>query len=405
MKIGIIVRKLNVRGGVQRHVLSLAQEYKKLGHQVKLYTFIYSPRDSYEDLLKGLEVVALGFLPQPTSFKFGGYFNYFIGLLRQAAASKKLALLIDRDTEILNPHDHAAYKVAYFFKKRVRNIPSVWMIHDLPTKIFSFRREQAINPNYRLNQLKKFFYQLVDKYDSAKYVKVQDRIAVLGQREQNWVKEEFGKEAALVRNGLSLEYFPFQKRESPRGKQCRLLMNGIFMPHRRFEDGLLALQLLTHRGYKAQLSIVGSYDPDDSYFKHVMNLVHNRGLKDRVKFYGEVSETELVRHYAEHDIFLFPNHLQSWGLAVFEAMATGLPVIVSKSAGASAVLTDRENALLVEPKSAAAIAQSIQELIANPILYLDLSRNGRKFVEANISWGKLANDMIKIFRSMIPIRD
>ena len=42
MKIGIIVRKLNMRGGVGRQALSLAFELKRLGQEIKVYTFLYN---------------------------------------------------------------------------------------------------------------------------------------------------------------------------------------------------------------------------------------------------------------------------------------------------------------------------------------------------------------------------
>ncbi|MDZ4260263.1 MAG: hypothetical protein U1A25_01235, partial [Candidatus Sungbacteria bacterium] len=67
--------------------------------------------------------------------------------------------------------------------------------------------------------------------------------------------------------------------------------------------------------------------------------------------------------------------------------ASGCPVIVSKTAGASEVLTDGENALLVPPK--------------NPDLYEQLSRKGRLFVEQNISWRKYTEYMLKVFEEVI----
>jgi len=59
MKIAIIVKKLNIKGGTQRQALSLAKELKKLGHEIKLYTFFYSNENCYADLLEGFEVIVL----------------------------------------------------------------------------------------------------------------------------------------------------------------------------------------------------------------------------------------------------------------------------------------------------------------------------------------------------------
>jgi glycosyltransferase involved in cell wall biosynthesis len=114
-----------------------------------------------------------------------------------------------------------------------------------------------------------------------------------------------------------------------------------------------------------------------------------------------VSEEELRHAYQTHDIYVSPNHLQSWGLAVFEAMASGAPVIVSKTAGASEILTDGANALLVDGKAPEQIAQAIERLAGDPKLHAMLSMAGRKFVEENVTWKYSAKNAIKIFEDCL----
>ena len=125
------------------------------------------------------------------------------------------------------------------------------------------------------------------------------------------------------------------------------------------------------------------------------------GLSHRVTFLGEVSEDDLRHAYHTHDIYVSPNHLQSWGLAVFEAMASGCPVIVSKTAGAAEILTNEENALLVDAKSPAQIAMAIKRLIDDRRFHARLSVSGRKFVEDNVTWEYSAKNAIKIFEDCL----
>jgi len=396
MKIAIIVRKLNVKGGVQKHVLHLAKELKKIGHTVRLYTFAFSKKNCYPELLDDLEIISLGNLPQSLNIKF---FGYFVGLWRELKFSKKLAKLIDQDTEILNPHDHVCYKVAHFFKRNVRNIPSVWMMHDMPTKNFSYFRAKAINPNLKLSFLKKLFYNLVDKYEIG-FIKGQDKVMVLDGRDKDWVKKYFKKDATIVRNGVDLESLTFTKRNVIQNKKINILMNGIFMPHRRFEDGIKAVKILSDSGYDPYLNIVGDYKESNNYYKEIKDLIASLGLNDKVKFHGELADKEFINSYEENDIFIFPNHMQSWGLVVFEAMARGMPVIVSSSAGASEILTTKENAIIVNPKSPEEIASNIATLVKDKDLYLNISLKARKFVEKNISWANLANQMDGIFKTL-----
>jgi len=388
MKIAIIVRKLNIKGGTQRQAVCLARELKKMGHKVKFYTFIYS-QDCYEDILKNFEIVCLsGHKTHP---------NYFINLFFENKNSKKLASLIDKDTDILNPHDQVSYKVAAYFKKRIKKIPSAWMMNDMPTKTWSFWRDSQFDPDLKASFLKKFVYWLVDFYDYFKFIRHQDEIIVLDNRDRGWVKKYFKKDAVVIRSGLDLESNSYIERGSLQGKKVKLLMNGIFFPHRRFEDGILAVKILKDKNQDVELVITGDHKNNQKYYKKLVDLVDGLGLGGDVSFAGKVSDEEFKNYYEEGSIFIFPNHLQSWGLVVFEAIARGLPVIVSKTAGASEVLTDHENSILVEPKSPEEIAAAVEELVDNPDLYKKLSKEGRRFVEKNISWEKCAKRMLEIF--------
>lgn len=396
----MIVRKLNVRGGVQRHALSLAHEYVRMGHTVTVHTFVADPGASYGDLMAGLRIVSLGRLPQPGRSRFLKIGNYFIGILREARAARSLAMLIDRDTDILNPHDHVCYKVAYFYKRRVKNIPAAWTMHDLPTKYGSFLRNRELVPGLRLSPFKRFGYWLNDKYESG-FIRSQDAVAVLDPRDRDWARVFFKKEATVIGNGVDERQFRYVPRSVPRGKACRILMNGICMPHRRFEDGIAALAELRGKGVDCALTIIGAYDEHDPYYRSLRALAEKLGVADAVSFTGEANEEVLKDSYRTHDVFLFPNHLQSWGLAVFEAMASGCPVVVSRSAGAADVLAHRVHAMIVPPKSPDAIASAVRELVGDAKLYVSVSTEGRRFVESDISWARTARAMQNVFMQLV----
>lgn len=393
MNIAIIVRKLNVTGGTQRQALSLAREFKQQGHRVVLYTFLYDKKRCYPDLLEDLDVRSLAYYPLHSYF--------FLDLIREQNAAKNLASLIERDTDILHPHDQASHRVAYYFKKKIKNIPSVWMMNDLPIKRWSFWREQQMNPSLSLSFIKTFAYWLFDFYEIQKFIRAQDAITVLDDKDKEWVRYYFKKQAIVVRSGLDSNRFFYTPRTHV-SRPAQLLMSGIFFTHRRFEDGIKAIKILKGQGCDVVLSIRGAHRADDPYVRRLQQLVHRLDLQRYVTFAGPTSsDREHARTLVHADIFLFPNHLQSWGLVVFEAMATGTPVVVSKSAGASEVLTDKKNALLVNPKSPAEIAKAVKTLIDNPALYRRLSRNGRMFVEQNISWSRQAKKLLALFEDIL----
>ena len=405
MNIAIIVRKLNVRGGTQRLALTLARELAMRGQKVVLYTFVFDRTNCFTELLEGREVVSLGSLPQYQRrgfFPFRLFFSIW-GFVRENSAAKKLSRLIATDTDILNPHDQVSYRVAAYFKKRKSHVPSVWMMNDLPTKAFSFLREKEMNPSLRMNSAKAVMVRLLDWYDYMRFIRHQERIIVLDNRDKEWVKIFFKKDAEVIRIGIDSNAFSCVRREHAVRKEVRLLMNGIFFPHRRFEDGINALQILIENGYDAFLTIIGDA-ADKEYAQKLRDIIARSSLEARIKLLGKVSQEALQSAYGEHDIFLFPSHLQSWGLAVFEAIASGCPVIVSKTAGASEVLTDGKNALLVHSKSSEEIAGAVKRLVDDPSLFQTLSRNGRLFVEEHMTWERYADHVMRVFGEVIKKR-
>lgn len=395
----MIVRKLNVRGGVQRHVLSLARELQKRGDTVALYTFVYDPEKCYTDMLAGQRIVVSGGYPARMNFLFG--------MIAERRAAAALALRIDPDTDVLNPHDHVCYKVAAYFKERVARAPSVWTMHDMPTKTFAYARARALDPAHHRGAVTRLAYALIDWYDRVRFIRQQDCIVVLDRRDKALARRFFGDKVAIVRNGLDIMQFPYHARSDRRNsvpRNIKLLMNGIFLPHRRFEDGIAALAILRDRGYDAELAITGAFQPEDPYYRRLASIADEYHVRDRVLFTGEITEAELVLRYQSCDAFIFPNHLQSWGLTVFEAMACGAPVIVSRSAGAAEVLTDGVTALLVPPRSPDEIASAVARLADDPLLAGAMSREGRAFVEREISWSRLGDRMHKLFSMVLKDR-
>jgi len=59
------------------------------------------------------------------------------------------------------------------------------------------------------------------------------------------------------------------------------------------------------------------------------------GIEDRVVFAGYVARNELAPYYAIADLLVLPSYSEVWGLVVNEAMACGVPVLVSEAVGAS----------------------------------------------------------------------
>jgi glycosyltransferase involved in cell wall biosynthesis len=87
------------------------------------------------------------------------------------------------------------------------------------------------------------------------------------------------------------------------------------------------------------------------------------GLADRVRFTGYVPEAEKAEHFNLGDVFVFPSALEGFGLAVGEAMSSGLPVVASDRGSIPELLVDGEGGFLGDPARPAQFVEALLRLL------------------------------------------
>ena len=266
MKIGIILFRLNVKGGTQRQALSFAVQLKERGHEVTIYTFYFNPKNTYENLLSGLRIVSLDECSPgwDTEGKILGIFSrpsYLRWWFMIRRAARTLSALIDHDIELLNPQGNAAYIVSYFFWKDIKKIPLVWMLNTMPSKTWGFWKKKTYDLSFRISPIKYFFYAFLDYYEARYYIRPHE-VVVLDNADKAYAKEYLKKDACVVRSGIEADRFPYRERAQIIRKGGKMFLSGIFFDYRRFEDGIEAAKILIDRGYRMTVHIVGDYNND-----------------------------------------------------------------------------------------------------------------------------------------------
>jgi glycosyltransferase involved in cell wall biosynthesis len=121
-----------------------------------------------------------------------------------------------------------------------------------------------------------------------------------------------------------------------------VMYSGRLIKSKGVQDLLSAFEKLIKKGYDIKALIVG----EGRYKK---NLKHYcKEIKSSVIFTGHVEPEEIHKYYYASDIFVLPTYDDPWGLVVNEAMACGLPVIVSKAAGCSMDLVKNNGYVISE---------------------------------------------------------
>jgi glycosyltransferase involved in cell wall biosynthesis len=121
----------------------------------------------------------------------------------------------------------------------------------------------------------------------------------------------------------------------------------------------------------------------DDYRAELERKAARLGIARKVIWAGERSEVpELL---GALDLFVSPSRDESFGLAVLEAMAAGVPVVAAAVGGLPEVVRHRETGLLVTPGDRAAMADAIVSLLRDPNLRRSLGERGRCFATTRFS--------------------
>lgn len=112
-------------------------------------------------------------------------------------------------------------------------------------------------------------------------------------------------------------------------------------------------------------------------------LAGKLGIDGRV-FYNPILTPEINKFFAAADFFAFPTLYETFGLVIVEAMASGIPVVTSRLAGASELITDgKEGFLLERPEDPEEIAHAVRRLMETGIP--EMGKNARETAE-KLTW-------------------
>jgi glycosyltransferase involved in cell wall biosynthesis len=101
----------------------------------------------------------------------------------------------------------------------------------------------------------------------------------------------------------------------------------------------------------------------------------------RTVFTGLLQGEDLASAYASADIFLFPSTTETLGMAMLEAMASGLPVVAARSGASCEVVSEGEAGLLYEQDSTASLIAAVRRLTSDDTLRGALARQARAAAE------------------------
>lgn len=186
---------------------------------------------------------------------------------------------------------------------------------------------------------------------------------------------------------LSRFYAPSQKINK---KKFRVLVVAQISPRKGHKYLLEAWKKLNLPD--AELVFIGALTPGmDSVLKQYEGLFTYKGI---------IANDQLVHEMHESDVFVLPSIEEGCSVAPLEAMACGLPVILTENTGADAYFKEGVNGFVIPIRNVDILAERIEKLYMDKLLREEMSQRNILDTKKDLGWNKYAENLMEYYRSL-----
>ena len=314
------------------------------------------------------------------------------------AYSRDLARFLDDSItrfDLIHIHEiwhYAGY--AAFLAAKKRNLPCVVTIHGELSE-WSLQHKAWKKLIYR----KAILDRVLRNADALHAITFpeKDRIAELG----------YNTPVTVAPNGIDptpydnlpdpsefLDRFPILK-----GKRVILFL-GRLNPKKGLDILARSFSALKSRFPDVVLLIAG---PDEEGTRHMMeSILESQGNLDRTVFTGMLTGTEKLAAMSCADIFVLPSYSEGFSIAILEAMAARLPVVITDNCDFPEVA--KHGAGFVVEANDAPVAQAIGTLLSDANLRARMGQMGRELVTERYTWKAAASTLADLYKSLVSDR-
>lgn len=200
----------------------------------------------------------------------------------------------------------------------------------------------------------------------------------------------------VVRACLNIEKFKHIKRNPD---DFRILTVCRLVEKKGLKYSILAIKKILHEFPETSYRIVGSGPLENELKK----LVDQLGLKENIKFLGDITDDSLIFELSKATIFVLPciqaknGDMDVCPLTLQEAMIARVPVVSTIIASIPELIENKKEGLLVEPKNVKQLVEAMKNLLEHKNLRKMLGENGRKKIENNFNISYEVKKMLEIW--------
>lgn len=363
MRIGMVCPySFDVPGGVQSHVVQLAEVMRDRGHHVSLLAPSSSDLELPEFVVSGGKAVPIPYNGSVARLRFG-----------PATYAKTRRWLVDGDFDVLHLHEPNAPSLS-MLALMVAEGPIVATFHTSTTKSLTLSVFQAVLRPW--------------------HEKIVGRVAV-SELARRWQMEALGSDAVEIPNGVDVRSFsgaPVLEGYPREGKTVLFL--GRYDEPRKGMDVLMgALPKIATSFPDVEILIVGRGDEAE--------LRTQAGpLAKHLKFLGQVDDATKASAMRSADVYCAPNiGGESFGIVLVEAMAAGTAVVASSLDAFRRVLLDGTAGRLTPTGDPDALAAALIDVLGNDEGRAQLVAAGTEAVQ-RYDWSVVAQQIMLVYETV-----
>jgi glycosyltransferase involved in cell wall biosynthesis len=188
----------------------------------------------------------------------------------------------------------------------------------------------------------------------------------------------------LIPNPVNLDNYRFHLR---RQASPRIVWLRAF--HTIYNPSLAprVLSILAREFPDVHLTMIGP-DKGDGSAQTARRMAQELKVEDRVSFTGAIPKMEVPARLNQSDIFLNTTNVDNTPVSMLEAMACGLCVVSTNVGGIPYLVDHLQDAMLVPPDDAEAMASAVRRILNEPELAVSLSKQGRLKTE-RLDWAEV----------------
>lgn len=363
MRIGMVCPySFDVPGGVQSHVVELAQVLIERGHKVS----VLAPADVDTPLpdfvVSAGRAVAIPYNGSVARLSFG-----------PTAYTRIRRWIAENDFDVLHIHEPNAPSLSMLALK-IAEGPIVATFHTSTTKSLVLSTFQGVLRPY--------------------HEKISGRIAV-SELARRWQVEALGGDAVEIPNGVDVPAFAHAPLLDgyPRSGGTVLFLGRYDEPRKGMDVLLGALPDLVRRHPDVEVLIVGRGDEEKLRREAGDNAAH-------LRFLGQVTDEEKASAMRSADVYCAPNiGGESFGIVLVEAMAAGTAVVASDLDAFRRVLRDGTAGMLVPVGDSERLAQALDTMLTDTARREDFIRTANQVV-GEYDWPVVAEQILRVYETV-----